>query len=264
MIKRILLYFALLLWFVVPVTAQPTIFVENLSTDVGHSFTASVKVSDFKDIVSMQFSVNWDALLFQFDSLTVNENSMLPEYYPSNFGTTLSDQGKLTTSWFDQALAGVSIPDSTTLFTLHYQHLGVVGTSSEITITGDPTEIEVSDVNSNILEVAVESGTVTVLEAMGINDLGIQSNEAFTLFQNEPNPFDNQTVIRFDVREPSDFILEVYDTKGTLIHSEQAHYLKGNQTITLQEEVLPTVGAYFYKLKTKDYFITNRMILVRK
>lgn len=153
----------------------------------------------------------------------------------------------------------MTLEDSATIFTLHYTVLGAADSSSVI----DITNTEFSNEAGDILDVTVETGTVTVLQSNGIENSIIQSNQTFTLYQNEPNPFDNQTVIRFDVNEPSDFILEVYDSKGSLVHAHKAYYLAGNQAITLNEKMLKGKGTYFYKLKTKDYFITNRMILVR-
>lgn len=264
MTKQVLLYFALLLWFVVPVMAQPTIFTEDLSVDTNQKIEVDVKVADFTEILSMQFSVNWTPSVLQFDSVSVNVDA-LPDYSAaSGFGTSSTSSGKLSTSWFDPALAGVTLASNTSIFTIHFTVLGLSGSDSEVQITGDPVMIEVSNTDSEILDVNTENGTVSVLSSTGINELLVQSNKNFTLFQNEPNPFDNQTVISFDVHEPSNFVLEVYDTKGTLIHTQNAHYLKGIQSITIEKEILPTVGAYFYKLKTKDYFITNRMILVSK
>ena len=266
MTKRVLLYFALLLWFVVPVTAQPTIFVSDASVDEASSIAIDVKVSGFTEILSMQFSVNWDPAFFTFDSVSISNPSSFPNYSSgqNNFGLNSVAEGRLGTSWFDQDLLGITLADNTTAFTIHYTVLGNSEGTSEILITDNPTVIEVSNINSEILEVTTENGTVTVLEPTGIEDLHIQSNQAFSLFQNEPNPFDNQTVVRFDVYEPSDFELVVYDSKGTIIHTENAHFFEGSQSITIDSEILPVAGTYFYKLKTKDYFITNRMILVRK
>jgi len=110
MTKRVLLYFALLLWFVVPVTAHPTIFVEDSSADPLENITADVKVSGFSEIAGMQFSVNWDATVLQFDSVSINSVDGLPDYfYPGNIGTQVSNEGKLTTLWFDQGQTGVTL-----------------------------------------------------------------------------------------------------------------------------------------------------------
>ncbi len=266
MTKRVLLYFALLLWFVVPVTAQPTIFIEDQSVDPNTSTTVDVKISGFLDILSVQFSVNWDSDMLQFDSISIDEIGVLPDLNASNFGTTNSHLGRFTTSWFNPSLVGVEVEDSSTIFTIHYQVLGDPGTSSDVGISDDPLAIEISYEDGTVLDISditLENGTVNVLQAMAVENLLVQSNQAFTLYQNEPNPFDNQTVIRFDVNEASDFVLEVYDSKGALIHAHNDYYLTGSQSITIDKEILPAIGTYFYKLKTKDYFITNRMILVR-
>ncbi len=262
MIKRVLLYFALLLWFVVPVTAQPTIFVEDTSVDPLENIEIEVKVADFENIGSMQFSVNWDPAFLQFDSVSVGATPVLPDYSNASIGQTMTAQGKLGTLWFEQNLNTITLADSTAIFKIFFAVLATEG-SSEVSITDDPIDIELSD-GANPVTTLVESGTVTVLEPNSTDDLRVQSNHAFTLFQNEPNPFVNQTVVRFEVYQPSDFTLEVYDSKGAIIFSQSDYYLNGNHAITIDEKLMPVEGIYFYKLKTKDYFITNRMILVRK
>ncbi len=264
MTKRVLLYFALLLWFVVPSLAQPTIFVSNASAEPDEQIVVSVNVTGFEEkIIGMQFSVNWDADFLQFDSVVANTNA-LPNYGASNFGTNNASQGALTTVWVDMSLEGVDLMDSTSIFDVYFTPLAGSGESSVIEITGSPTPIEFVNANSQTINATIHSGTVTMLNPNSVQDLRIQSNAAFTLYQNEPNPFDNKTVIRFDIHEASDYVFEIYDLKGAIIYEESNFYTQGTYSIIIYQDKLPAVGTYIYKLKTKDFFITNRMILVRE
>lgn len=265
MIKRVLLYFALLLWFVVPVTAQPTIFIEDQTIDPVTNISIEVQVTGFIDILSLQFSVNWDPAFLQFENVSPGgvESDPLPDYNLSNFGTTMSDTGKLTTSWFSQSLQGITLPDSATLFTINFQVLGESGDSTETAITSMPLMIEFYNENGDELNVSVAPGTLTILSPNSTEEVPAQLNKLFTSYQNEPNPFKDETVIKFDVHQAADFFFEIYDTKGNLIYTKKYFYAKGKQSIILNSKILPSSGIYFYKLKTSDYFITNRMILVR-
>lgn len=265
MTKRVLLYFALLLWFVVPSLAQPTIFVESTSIVPNEQTTVLVRLADFEKLVSMQFSVNWDPAVLQFDSVATS--GILPDYSSTNFGFNSVAQGDLLTSWVDMSLQGVDIADTVQIFTIHFTGVGNIGENTTVEITGEPSVIEFSTADGVIFgenDLTIQNGTVTVEEPNSVHDLRVQSNAAFTLYQNEPNPFENQTIIRFDVREASDFNLEIYDPKGTKVYEIKHFYATGSHSIQLDRNMLPANGTYFYKLKTKDYFITNRMILVRE
>ena len=71
MIKDLLLYFALLLWFVVPLQAQPTIFAEDVEGKPGDEIEVLVKAENFVDVVAMQFTFEWDADVLEFRLPTI-------------------------------------------------------------------------------------------------------------------------------------------------------------------------------------------------
>ena len=260
--KDILLYFALLLWFVVPVTAQPTIFTPTETVEPGASISIDVSVVDFEDIVGMQFSVNWDSAVLQFEN--VSNFNALPDYSAANFGTNSTHLGKLSTLWVDSQLYGISLNDSSILFTIVFTVMGTDNTTSLISISDDPTPIEVSDKDGNVLPVITEDGMITVVGPLSVEpSIKALSNELFTLYQNEPNPFDNQTIIGFDLRASSEVEFLFYDINGKLVYSSKNQFLEGKNSITINADKLPGLGTYFYTLKTNDYSLTNKMVLLR-
>ncbi len=260
--KDILLYFALLLWFVVPVSAQPTIFVPSQSVDPNASVIVDIKVADFEELVSMQFSINWNQDVLQFDS--VGNLNVLSDYSLANFGTNVSHLGKLTTYWVDNQFTGVTLDDSTTIFSLYFKAIGTEESFSVVAITDDPIFIEFSDIDGNILPVITEDGMITIVGPLSTDPSpSIQSNELFTLYQNQPNPFDNQSIIRFDISRSSEIEFRFYDINGKLIYSFKDSFLEGENSITINADKLPGSGTYFYTLQTNDYSLTNKMVLVR-
>lgn len=260
--KEILLYFALLLWFVVPVSAQPTIFGPSATVDPNTSVSVDIRVLDFVDIQSMQFSVNWDTSVLQFDSVKILE--ALPDYAATNFGTNSSDMGKLSTLWLDNQFYGVTLDDSTALFSIVFNVIGDSNSYSDIAITNDPTAIEVSDLNGNVLPVIVENGMIIVNNITSLDpSIKVQSNELFSLYQNEPNPFENQSVIRFDMDQSSEVEFLFYDIKGKLVYSFKDYFLEGENSITINANKLAGSGTYLYTMRTNDFSLTNKMVLVR-
>ncbi len=119
-----------------------------------------VSVNDFDDIVAVQLSMNWDSTKFVFDHL---EGFALPDLSASNFGTPPSvHQGQLTLSWIDLTLNGVTVPDLSTIFRLCLKAIGPVGSSSPITFTNNPLEIEVANKADSVLVLTTVSGLAQI------------------------------------------------------------------------------------------------------
>ena len=85
----------------------------------------------------------------------------------------------------------------------------------------------------------------------------------FSLEQNYPNPFANQTTIRFDVEKAGPVELEVFNISGqkvaTLVSGSTA---AGTHSVTFDGSRLPS-GTYLYRLKTTSGIVSKRMVLVR-
>ena len=94
-------------------------------------------------------------------------------------------------------------------------------------------------------------------------DAGPELPVAFALEQNFPNPFNAETVIRYQLAEARPVRLDVVDLLGrtvaVLIDDTRA---AGTHTVTLDAETLPS-GLYFYRLHTGSTVLARRMVLAR-
>jgi hypothetical protein len=106
---------------------------------------------------------------------------------------------------------------------------------------------------------------ITSLET-GYNIFDVPSN--FKLYQNQPNPFNPITKIRFYVPFNTNIELTVYNLLGekivTLLHQELntgVHTEVWNGKNHLGIDV-PS-GVYFYKLLSDNFIKTNKMILMK-
>jgi hypothetical protein len=79
-----------------------------------------------------------------------------------NFGTAQSSNGKLTFSWNDQSGNGLSLADSTTIFTLRFTILGTSIRSIPVVISGSPTSIEFYDATLTKKTTSLTPGAVNV------------------------------------------------------------------------------------------------------
>jgi hypothetical protein len=85
----------------------------------------------------------------------------------------------------------------------------------------------------------------------------------YQLEQNYPNPFNPSTKIRYSIPELNVVTLKVFNLLGeeieTLVNGEQS---AGVYEATFDASQL-TSGVYFYKLKTKNFTFSKKMLLVR-
>lgn len=112
--------------------------------------------------------------------------------------------------------------------------------------------------------VSGSSFLVTLIRtSVGINVISSLVPEKFNLGNNYPNPFNPETVIRFDIAKSTFAELKIYDSRGSEVSTLVNEDLKpGNYEYKFFAGNLPS-GAYFYRLKTSEFSETKRMILVK-
>jgi len=129
-----------------------------------------------------------------------------------------------------------------------------------VTATGNSYDLVYAKINGK------EYGTY-----LSIND-ETEMPLSFHLFQNYPNPFNPTTTIKYSIPAVETFhgtslqqhvTLKIYDILGkeivALVNEEK---LPGNYETTFNGSKLAS-GVYFYKLITKDFSLSKKMILMK-
>ena len=100
------------------------------------------------------------------------------------------------------------------------------------------------------------------------NVSGLTDKKSFTLLQNFPNPFRDETKISFSIAEPTHVMLNIYNMAGQKIQTlVNADYTAGNYTISWNGKdkngsILPD-GVYIYQLQTRNFWKAKSMSLQR-
>ena len=106
---------------------------------------------------------------------------------------------------------------------------------------------------------------------MGIENNSLELNpNKYVLFQNHPNPFNPNTITKYQIPELSFVILKVFDLMGneiaTLVEEEKP---VGVYEVEFKTANLPSM-IYFYRLeaipadkKTVSFVDTKKMVLVK-
>ena len=100
-------------------------------------------------------------------------------------------------------------------------------------------------------------------EATPVQKYG-QIPEKFELKQNYPNPFNPSTEIQYQLPVSSNVELRVFDVLGRevaqLVNNRKES--RGMHTVTFDASALSS-GVYLYRLKTRDYAQTKKMVLIK-
>ncbi len=95
-----------------------------------------------------------------------------------------------------------------------------------------------------------------------------QVSQSFQLYQNHPNPFNSETILRFSIPETAPIHINIYDVTGRLIrHLADGVYTEGIHSIRWNgkddsNNAVPT-GIYFSNISFNGRNKTMRMIYAR-
>ncbi len=126
------------------------------------------------------------------------------------------------------------------------------------------TEVVLADTLAQGIDfVQVENGVLVFDPETGIHDPFIQTPSEFRLYQNFPNPFNDETVIKFDLPQAGRVLLALYNINGELVLSlVNRYYNSGSYYINLDMHGLPS-GIYFYRFQSTEYNFTRKLLLLK-
>ncbi len=155
---------------------QPIFNISSADANPGETVEIDFRVDNFTNIISAQFSVNWNPAVLDFVAIK-NLNGSVTGLSPANFNVQdFIDEGKFTFSWLEASLSPISIPDGSLFFTVEFTVAGGPCDNSNVAITNDPTEIEVSEPNEVLVGLQSNIGNVEVPGSGCIEDILLVGN----------------------------------------------------------------------------------------
>jgi hypothetical protein len=185
-------------------------------------------------------------LALQFDAKALEIAGVTPGIIDESHMGIRSDENVLSIAWNG---APSATTDISTLFTLH-----VKGKASS-------NLREVLWLSSRRIEpIAQRDENIARLEL----DFSQASTEISTLrlFQNVPNPFRQETMIRFALPEAGSATIRINDLSGRELWRQQSYFDAGNHQIMLRRKELNTSGVLLYTIETDAYRATRRMVVL--
>ena len=241
-----------------------TFIMKNYSAQVGTQITIPVKVTGFTNIISIQGTIKFDSTKL---TLVSTQGFGLVDMSNSSFNlfqTWTPYTGRLTFSWMQSAQTGVTMPDSTTVFTITFNVIGSAGTIAPLTFINSPTAFEVVDNTFNTIGYAFSNGSVHIYTTVSVPE--IQSNR-FQLYQNQPNPFTDETRFVFSLPEDGLVSFTVYDMLGNKVLAFAKEFQAGNRSLLFNANQIEgsklSGGTYYYRISCGKYSGTGKMLFIR-
>ena len=256
--KKVALLLSLFVVLAAPLSAQVSFFCSQDTIPASQSaYSAVVSVANYQEIVGTQFTFSWDSTVLEFTGISdINSNYS----YNDHFGIDKVSSGILRFAWFDNALTGISLPDSTTLFKVDFEVSGTAGSSSTLLFTDTPVEREVIDTSFERVTSEFHDGLVFFNTT---SNLRTQPSE-LNISRIQPNPLaGTDPIIKFYIKETDTLILRVVTMEGRERYYTSLKVNAGDHELKLDQSLFSEAGLYLVTLQSQK-FISTHKLLVKK
>ncbi len=208
----------------------------------GKTIRVPVFIKSNKSVEGLQFTINFDRGILQYENMESGQID-INDY---NTGLNYLNEGKLSFSW---NTAENFVPDfNKPAFYIVFDAKNNGNVSSDITISSDiTTALSVIDDKEAGLRVSYRNS---------------DGSTKFTVYQNTPNPFKNETTIRFNLPEHGMVELSVYNITGEQVYKTSKEFDKGLSQFIVKSTDVKSKGIFYYTLKSNGNTSTKKMILI--
>ncbi|KGE88148.1 MAG: cohesin domain-containing protein [Phaeodactylibacter xiamenensis] len=241
------------------VSAQVAVYATSHTVTPDEEFTVEIKVQNFDSVVGCQFSVNWDTKLFRIKGDSAVLGAELTSSI-ENFSYAQVDSGYLGFLWFDPAIQPVSLEDDATLFSIELEVVEEESTIDSIRFSGFPVIVEFANAEEEQLEVDFISGAISI---EGISDLLDRKGRETVAITCAPNPFEKQTQVSLDFKQRVDRgTLRIINAQGQVVMQREQSFDPGLHTLDLDRTVFGQSGNYYLEIKSTDFLVTYKLIVL--
>jgi hypothetical protein len=240
-----------------PAPAVPVVFaVPDVSLTAGETVEVPFRCEHFEDLVALQACFWFNPSVLALDAVLPSANMPIQA---GNFGTWELAEGRLRLVW---AVATAETKGGNPeLFKLRFRVLqGGYSLGDVLSISQKDMEASAWHADYRPERVTLAYTQVTEAQQRGETNTG---GVSFELYQNEPNPFEDKTVIGFQLPAAAAATLTVYDAAGRVLFTQQGDYAKGYNAMVLDRSLLKTAGVMYYTLATATASATKKMIQMK-
>ncbi len=130
----------------------------------GEQICMQVIVQDFTNILSFQYSMNWDQNILGRASI---QGFGIPDLNESNFNA--NTPGILRVGWDDTNTVGVTLADGHVLYEICFDVLSTTSTTATVQFSASPVPIEVFNADLNQINSEFEDGFINIVCDDGVD-----------------------------------------------------------------------------------------------
>jgi len=145
----------------VPTSNAKTVIISGKDATVksGGDICIEVQVTNFVDVISMQYSTNWDTNSLQEKGV---QNFVLKDLNKQNFGRGKDENSSLRLAWYTQDLKGVTLFDGATIYQHCFKAIGKSGTTTEVDFSDKPIIGEIANSKMQRINNELKSVKITI------------------------------------------------------------------------------------------------------
>ncbi len=207
--------------------------------EAGETITLAFTVADLQTLEGFQLALDFTGL-----ELTNIQEGLVKHHH---FGQHLINRNILLSSWDQLSGSTESTTIHTHLFSLEFKAHTAGNLSEFLHLQPIITPTEAYHVTGEILDIALDFEP---------------TNTRFTLEQNRPNPFKEQTTIGFQLPHAGKVMLTILDVQGRVLLQEAKDFSAGNQQWLIEGQSLTTKGILYYQLATDNELLTKKMMML--
>jgi hypothetical protein len=213
----------------------------------GEAFAVSLKATNRQEIIGLSFTLEFDPKKVTFEDWAPG---VLPDMGAANVSFYRVDEGKITVCWSD--IEGTEVAPNQSVLMLQGRAMENTLLSDALRFSSRPTRAEAFGPDGESMEVTLHfnraDGSV------------VPASSVYELYQNQPNPFNNSTLIGFHLPENKEVKISIFDAAGRLVVEKTQNFDKGYNEWTISGAELSTQGVYSYRVSTDDWTSTRKMV----
>lgn len=229
-----------------PLTLQAT----DRELAAGEIFELHLTSEDFQRIGGLQMALEFAADKLAFEGFAAEAQAIQPQYYHE------PGSGMVRLSWVDPSAMGLSLEADAPVLVLRFRALQPVGAIADLLwINTNSMRAEAMDADLASYQVQLEWQSLTSAEE------GVQK-QGYFLYQNVPNPAQEETLIKFTLPFSQRAALEVIDPLGRVVARYEQLFPKGFSELRVSTRDMQA-GLYYYRLTTEAYTAAKTMMVAK-
>ncbi|MFK7774874.1 MAG: T9SS type A sorting domain-containing protein [Saprospiraceae bacterium] len=220
--------------------------VENQKVNNGELISIPVYAKDYAAFIAWQFTLEFDENYLAYEGMIPGA---IDGFEENKLGLNAVEEGIIGAVWYGNPN---SVNADEVLFTLQFTALDDADALSGLIDVTSRTVTSQSSLMSGAtgeVSLAFFSPTVTT-----VTD--------FELHQNRPNPFNEETLISFNLPEAGFARMTISDISGRTLKVVEGDFAKGYNEVRIQSNDLSSTGVLYYQLESAEHIATKKMIIL--